>query len=120
MLKRLLYVIYRIEWFNVHSGSAFKGCTPACYNEWKDCELADMLKHPEYYEPCWYYPIIKRIISKTSRYTKTEIIEPLILEPEDWTPEEWEVILVLFGMKTAERIVVSNYTLETFGVPKGE
>lgn len=42
--------------------------------------------------------------------------EPIILEPEDWTDDEWKVICKLFGMKRADRIVVSNYTLETLGV----
>lgn len=43
--------------------------------------------------------------------------EPLILEPEDWTEEEWATLCKLFGMKRAERIKVSNYTLETYGIP---
>lgn len=120
MLKRILYIVYLIEWYSAHSGSTFKGCTPACYNEWCDCELADMLNHPEFYEWNWYYPIIKRIIPKTSKYLKIEVTEPLILEPEDWDEEDWEVILDLFGMETAERIVINNYTLEAFGIPKEE
>lgn len=44
--------------------------------------------------------------------------EPLILEPEDWTADEWSVLLKLFGMKEAERIVVSEYVLETYGIKK--
>lgn len=43
--------------------------------------------------------------------------EPLILEPEDWTKKEWATICKLFGMKEAERIKISDYTLETYGIP---
>lgn len=42
--------------------------------------------------------------------------EPLILEPEDWTEDEWKVILKLFGMQKADRIKVSDYILETYGI----
>ncbi len=42
--------------------------------------------------------------------------EPLILEPEDWSKEEWSTILKIFGMKEAERIVISNYKFETYGI----
>lgn len=44
--------------------------------------------------------------------------EPLILEPEDWTAAQWETICKLFGMDNAERIKVSGYKLEAFGLPK--
>ena len=53
-----------------------------------------------------------------SQYDISEEKEPLILEPEDWSSDEWVTLLKLFGMKKAERIKVSNYTLETFGVRK--
>lgn len=43
--------------------------------------------------------------------------EPLILEPEDWSKEEWDIILKIFGMKQAERIVISNYKFEAYGTP---
>lgn len=42
----------------------------------------------------------------------------LILEPEDYTEDEWKTILKIFGMEEAERIVVSNYTFEAFGRKK--
>lgn len=42
----------------------------------------------------------------------------LILEPCDWTEGEWKTICKIFGMEKAERIVVSDYILETFGVKK--
>ena len=44
--------------------------------------------------------------------------EPLILEPEDWTEAEWTTILKLFGMEEAERIVVSHFMFETYGIKK--
>ena len=44
--------------------------------------------------------------------------EPLILEPEDWTESEWATILKLFGMESAERIKVSDYVLESYGIKK--
>ena len=41
----------------------------------------------------------------------------LVLEPIDWTADEWKVITKLFGCIEAERIVVRNYTLEAYGTP---
>lgn len=41
--------------------------------------------------------------------------EQLILEPEDYTENEWKTILKVFGMKKAERIVISNYRFEAWG-----
>ena len=41
----------------------------------------------------------------------------LVLEPVDWTEDEWKTILKLFGMIEAERIVVRDYTLEAYGTP---
>lgn len=52
------------------------------------------------------------------KYEKSVIAEPLILEPEDWTVSEWKTICRIFGMKTADRIVVSDFTLETYGERK--
>lgn len=52
------------------------------------------------------------------KYEKRAMSEPLILEPEDWTESEWETICRIFGMKTADRIVVSDFTLETYGERK--
>ena len=53
-----------------------------------------------------------------NHYIRINNNEKLILEPEDWTKEEWDTILKLFGMKSAERIVVSEYVFEAFGIPK--
>ena len=52
----------------------------------------------------------------TEKYIKMSINEPLILEPEDHTEEEWSTICKIFGMKEADRIVLSDYTMEAYGV----
>ena len=41
----------------------------------------------------------------------------LVLEPCDWTDEEWKTICKLFGCVEAERVVVRNYLLEAYGTP---
>lgn len=41
----------------------------------------------------------------------------LVLEPCDWSEDEWKTIVKLFGMVEAERIVVRDYTLEAYGTP---
>lgn len=44
-----------------------------------------------------------------------KIYEPLILEPEDWTPEEYKVLKKLFSVPdSAERIMVTYSTVEYF------
>lgn len=119
MKERLLYIIYLIDWHKYHSGPGFKGCTPASFNEWQDCELQDMLDHPQWYKPCWYYFIIKSLLPPQEyKYFKVVEIEPLILEKEDWSKKEWKTILKLFGLKSADRILVRDYVLEAFGIPK--
>lgn len=37
--------------------------------------------------------------------------EPLILEPDNFTDDEWETILKVFGMAFAERIVIEASTV---------
>jgi hypothetical protein len=64
MIKRILYIIYLFEWRSSHRSFVFKGCTPVCYKEWQDCELNDMLKHPEWYEKNWYYPLVKVLLRR--------------------------------------------------------
>ena len=65
---------------------------------------------------------IKNMINikeNTPHYEDKGIItEPLILEPEDWSVWQWSVLLKLFGLKEAERIKISDYHLEYFGVEK--
>lgn len=55
---------------------------------------------------------------KKMKYECEHPREPLIFEPEDWTEEEWATILKIFGMEEAERIMVSYFILETFGIKK--
>ena len=42
--------------------------------------------------------------------------EALILEREDCTEEVWSKILTIFGMEEAERIVLSGYKFEAWGL----
>ena len=48
-------------------------------------------------------------------YIKTQSTEELILEPEDYTEDEWNAILKIFNMKEADRMVISDYTFEAYG-----
>ena len=48
-------------------------------------------------------------------YINKQSVEPLIFEAEDWSEEEWGTILKIFGMKEAERIIISGYRFEAFG-----
>lgn len=50
-------------------------------------------------------------------YQRSDNEEPLILEPEDWKPHEWETLCKMAGNlppEHTERIVISNYTLESY------
>lgn len=49
MAERILYLFYIISWKKSHKRKAFKGCSPACFNEWHDCELQEMVTHPDWY-----------------------------------------------------------------------
>ena len=42
----------------------------------------------------------------------------LILEPEDWTEEQWKTFLELFDLVEAERIVLSDFKVDIYGTPK--
>ena len=44
--------------------------------------------------------------------------EPLILERDDWSEDEWATIVKLAGLEEAERIVFSNYKFEAWGKAK--
>lgn len=50
----------------------------------------------------------------------SEAWEQLILEPEDYSEDEWKTILKIFGMEEAERIVISDYTFEACGREKNK
>ena len=49
-----------------------------------------------------------------------QVVEPLILEPEDWDADEWKTILKLFGLEEAERIELRSYDFEALGIRKVE
>ena len=58
-------------------------------------------------------------VDNTPHYVDKGIAtEPLILEQEDWSTWQWSVLLKLFGLKEAERIKVSDYHLEFYGIEK--
>ena len=42
----------------------------------------------------------------------------IILEPEDWTKEQWATFLELFDLIEAERIVLSDFTVDIYGTAK--
>lgn len=44
----------------------------------------------------------------------------IILEPEDWTEEQWAVFLEVFDLIEADRIVLSEFKVDIFGTPKAE
>lgn len=44
----------------------------------------------------------------------------LVLEPGDWTPEQYQAFLDIFGLKEAERIVINEYKLEVYGSEKNK
>lgn len=48
-------------------------------------------------------------------YIKVKLIEPLILEPEDYTESEWQTILKIFNLKSASRIKLAC-DFEAFGI----
>lgn len=66
-MEHILYLIYLVSWKQTHRGKAFKGCKPVCFNEWHDCELQEMIRHPEWYKPCWYGFIVNSIRERRTR-----------------------------------------------------
>ena len=42
----------------------------------------------------------------------------IILEPEDWTEDQWEAFLDIFDLEEASRIVLSDYKVDAYGTPK--
>ena len=49
------------------------------------------------------------------KYICEQVKEPLILDPIDYSDDEWSTILKIFGMEKAERIVISDYKFEAYG-----
>ena len=41
----------------------------------------------------------------------------IILEPEDWTVTQWKTFLELFDLEEADRIVLSDFTVDIYGTP---
>lgn len=42
----------------------------------------------------------------------------IILEPEDWTEEQWTAFLEVFDLIEANRIVLSYFKADIYGTPK--
>lgn len=50
MAERILYLMYLISWHKERFGKkGFKSSEPACFAEWQDCELHEMISHPDWY-----------------------------------------------------------------------
>lgn len=50
-----------------------------------------------------------------SKHFLTDGYDELVLRRSEWTPEQWQAFLDIFGLRDAERIKVSEYKLEAFG-----
>lgn len=44
--------------------------------------------------------------------------EQIILEPEDWTEEQYKAFMDIFGLEEAERIVINEFKIEAYATPK--
>jgi hypothetical protein len=53
-----------------------------------------------------------------SKNFTTDGCDQLILEPEDWTEEQYAAFLKIFGLDEAERIVITDYKIEAYATPK--
>ena len=42
----------------------------------------------------------------------------IVLEPEDWTEEQFKAFLAIFGLEEAERIRINEFKLEVYGTEK--
>lgn len=42
----------------------------------------------------------------------------IILEPEDWTEEQWKAFLDIFDLEVASRIVLSEFKVDIMGTQK--
>lgn len=79
------------------------------------CEFI-MTHNPQYITLPWGTMAAPYTPDKTG-YQRSEKTEPLILEPDDWQPDEWATLCKLAGHlppQDTERIVISGYTLETY------
>lgn len=53
-----------------------------------------------------------------SKQFVTDGVDFLVLEPEDWSKEQWQAFLDIFGLEAAERIKITEYKLEAYGTEK--
>lgn len=44
----------------------------------------------------------------------------IVLEPEEWTEEQWQAFLDIFDLVEADRIVLADFMVEVYGTPKTE
>lgn len=48
---------------------------------------------------------------KQWKHHPIDVNAPLILEPDNFTDDEWETILKVFGMAHAEQIIIEDFTI---------
>lgn len=53
-----------------------------------------------------------------SKHFVTDGVDFLVIEPEDWTTEQYQAILDIFGLDDAERIVITEYKIGAYGREK--
>lgn len=49
-----------------------------------------------------------------SKHFTSDGINQIVLEPEDWTKEQFEAFMKIFGLTNVKRIVVSEYRIESY------
>lgn len=54
------------------------------------------------------------------QFIENFIEEPIILEPEDWGIDQWRTFLDVFGLESADRIVLERAWLKAYGKEKSE
>lgn len=42
----------------------------------------------------------------------------LVLDPEDWTPEQFDAFMKIFGLTEATKIIINEYRIETYAESK--
>lgn len=54
------------------------------------------------------------------QFIETDLKESIILEPGDWGVDQWRTFLDLFGLKSADRIVLDKAYIKAYGEEKSE
>jgi len=54
------------------------------------------------------------------QFIEMDLKESIILEPEDWGVDQWRTFLDLFGLKSADRIVLDKACIKAYGEEKSE